>query len=263
MNSHTVRFELEGVTSGYRPGRTALSDIDLRIDSGTVTVLLGENGAGKSSLLKVLAGILLPRSGAVRLDGGSLQSLAIPERARLIGYLAQGFEPFFPATAFEIALLGRTPRRGRFGSFSAADREAARAALEELDAGDLAGTDILQMSGGERQRVLLARVLAGEGELLLLDEPTANLDPRHRLLLIESLRRRAARGAAVVFSTHELDVALAVADRAVLLRRGKVFKSGPVADTVTGPFLSELFGVSTVVRTGPEGRPWVFMKSSS
>jgi iron complex transport system ATP-binding protein len=126
-----------------------------------------------------------------------------------------------------------------------------------MDAGRLAGIDLGAMSGGERQRILLARVLAGEPGVLLLDEPVANLDPRHRFLVIDAMRRRAEAGGAVVFSTHEMDVASQGADDAVLLAGGRVLAAGKVADTLTEPLLSELFGVSARVTSGAGGRPLV------
>ena len=126
-----------------------------------------------------------------------------------------------------------------------------------MDALALAETDLGAMSGGERQRVLLARVLAGEPEILLLDEPAANLDPRHRFLVIDAMRRRADAGGAVVFSTHELDVASAGADDALLLSGGRVLAAGPVAETLTEPLLSALFGVEACVTPGAGGRPIV------
>jgi iron complex transport system ATP-binding protein len=126
-----------------------------------------------------------------------------------------------------------------------------------MDAGALADTDLGAMSGGERQRVLLARVLAGEPEVLLLDEPSANLDPRHRFLVIDAMRRRAEAGGAVVFSTHELDVAASGADDAVLLSGGRLLAAGKVADTLTEPLLSALFGVAASVTPGAGGRPLV------
>jgi iron complex transport system ATP-binding protein len=117
------------------------------------------------------------------------------------------------------------------------------------------------MSGGERQRVLLARVFAGEPKVLLLDEPAANLDPRHRLLVMEALRRRAAGGAAVLFSTHEIDLAASAADRAVLLSAGRIVAEGPVRDVLTAPLLSKLFGVAASVTPGPGGRLVVSLTS--
>jgi len=153
-------------------------------------------------------------------------------------------------TARELVLLGRTPHLGAFGAPGAADRAAAEAALDEMDASALAGEDIRAMSGGERQRVLLARVLAGAPSVLLLDEPTANLDPRHRFLVLGAVRRRAESGGTVLFSTHELDVAVQGAG-------GRVLAEGPLGATLTEALLSELFAVSARVTPGPDGAPLV------
>ncbi len=177
--------------------------------------------------------------------------------ARVLGYLPQGFEPFFPATALDVVLLGRTPFLGSFATPSRRDVEVARAALGEVDAGGLEERDVRSLSGGERQRVYLARVLAGEPRVLLLDEPTASLDPRHRFLVLDVLKRRVATGVTCVFSTHEVELAARTADDAVLLSRGAVLASGPVRESVTERLLTELFGVLACVTPLADGRPLV------
>jgi len=252
----TVALAAEALAAGYGT-RDVISEVSHAFTAGRVTALLGENGAGKSTLLKALAGIVPARRGTVRLGGRPLPGVPRREAARALGYLPQAFEPLFPILARDLVLLGRTPWRTAFGAPSARDRAAVNAALAEMDAGMLADTDLAAMSGGERQRILLARVLAGEPEVLLLDEPAANLDPRHRFLVIDAMRRRAAAGGAVVFSTHELDVASQGADDAVLLSDGRVLAAGGIADTLTEPLLSTLFGVSACVTPGAGGRPLV------
>ena len=256
MTAPEACLEARALAAGYGP-RTVLSGLSLALARGRVSVLLGENGSGKSTLLRALAGVLPPRSGEVLLHGRSLASVPRREAARAIGYLPQGFEPLFPIRALDLVLLGRTPHLGTFGAPGAADRAAAEGALAEMDATALGREDLRAMSGGERQRVLLARVLAGEPSVLLLDEPTANLDPRHRFLVLDAMRRRAAAGAAVLFSTHELDVATGGADDAVLLAGGRILAEGPVATTLTDRLLSDLFAVAARVSAGPEGRPLV------
>ncbi len=252
----TVPLATEGLTAGYG-ARDVITEITHAFTAGRVTALLGENGAGKSTLLKALAGVVPARRGTVRLGGRPLSVIPRREAARALGYLPQGFEPLFPILARDLVLLGRTPWRTAFGAPSARDRASVDAALSEMDAAMLAETDLGAMSGGERQRILLARVLAGEPEVLLLDEPAANLDPRHRFLVIDAMRRRAEAGGAVVFSTHELDVASQGADDAVLLSGGRVLAAGAIAGTLTGPLLSALFGVSACVTPDAVGRPLV------
>jgi iron complex transport system ATP-binding protein len=231
--------------------------VSVEVGPGRLVALLGENGSGKSTLLKVLAGLLVPSRGEARLGGTPLGRVPRREAARAVGYLPQGFEPFFPATALDVVLLGRTPHLGPFASPTRHDVELARAALEEVDAAGLEERDVRSLSGGERQRVYLARVLAGEPRVLLLDEPTASLDPRHRFLVLDVLRRRAASGVSCVFSTHEVDLAARAADDAVLLARGVVAASGPVRESVTERSLSELFGVPACVTPLPDGTPLV------
>ncbi len=252
----TARLEARGLSAGYG-GKAVLEEVSLGLAAGRVSVLLGENGSGKSTLLKALAGVLKPLAGEVFLDGRSLASVPRREAARAIGYLPQGFEPLFPMRALDLVLLGRTPHVGTFGAPAAGDRAAAEAALGEMDASGFRDADIRAMSGGERQRVLLARVLAGAPSVLLLDEPTANLDPRHRFLVLDAMRRRAAEGGTVLFSTHELDVASQGADEAVLLAGGRVLAAGSVGATLTDRLLSDLFAVSACVSPGPGGKPLV------
>lgn len=250
---------LQGARAGYAGAPDALRGITARFPDGRAVALLGENGSGKSTLLKLLAGILPPRAGSVTLGERPLASVPRREAAALVGYLAQGFEPLFPARALEVVLLGRTPHLGLLSSPSAADRERALAALAEMDAAHLAQTDLLAMSGGERQRVLMARVLAGDTPLLLLDEPSASLDPRHRFLVAERIRARTAAGAAVVFSTHELDLAASAADDALLLRGGELVAFGPLREVLTGEAMRSLFQVPARVVETDAGRPSILL----
>lgn len=250
------RLRASALSAGYG-ALDALHGVEAVFRAGAAIALLGENGSGKSTLLKVLAGVVTPRAGRVLLDGRPMAELGRRELALRLAYLPQSFEPFFPATAEELVLLGRTPRLGLFGTPTSRDRDAVARSLAEMDATGLAGADIQDMSGGERQRVLLARVLAGGTEILLLDEPTANLDPRHRLLVVDAIRRRAASGGTIVFSTHELDAASHAADEAVLLSKGLVLGSGPLDEVFSERLLSELFGVPASVTRGVNARPVV------
>lgn len=245
-------LELRGVSVDYETSRV-LDSVELGFARGRVTVLLGENGSGKSTILKVLAGILRPKKGGVFLEGKPLEKLPRHEVAQRIGYLPQAFEPFFPARAREVVVLGRIPHLRGFASAGPEDYRAADEALEEADVLPLSCRNIQQLSGGERQRVLLARVLAGKPQIFLLDEPTSNLDPRHRLKVASIMRRRAEAGATVIVPTHELDLAVQAADDAVLLKSGRVLCAGPLKTILTPANLEAVFGVGARLFTGPEG----------
>lgn len=256
-------LELRGVYAGYARGSDVLRGVTLSFAPGRLVALLGENGSGKSTLLKVLSGLLTPSRGTALLRGVAISEVPRREAARFLGYLPQGFEPFFPATALDVVLLGRTPFLGAFSAPSRRDVEIARWALDEVDAAGLEERDVRSLSGGERQRVYLARALAGEPRVLLLDEPTASLDPRHRFLVLDVLKRLASGGVCCVFSTHEVDLAARTADDAVLLAQGAVLASGPVRQSVTERSISELFGVPACVTPLSDGTPLVTLGAPS
>jgi iron complex transport system ATP-binding protein len=245
------RLEARGLCAGY--GRTeALSGLDGVIPAGEVVAVLGENGSGKSTLLKVIARILSPTAGEVRLDGISMASLPRRQTARRIAYVPQSVDLVFPIRALDLVLQGRAPYARGFSGDSAADRERALAAMRACDVEGLAERDASALSGGETRRLFLARALAQEAEIWLLDEPTAGLDPRHRLEFLEVLRRihRERRGT-VVLVTHELDLAAELADRILLLREGRSLAQGPPRETLTPDNLRRAFGVR--FRVGESG----------
>lgn len=228
---------LRGV-SVERDGRTVLRDVDAVFRPGRITVLLGPNGAGKSSLLRAAAG-LLPARGEVLLGGTAVTALAAAQRARMIGYLPQDHVVHWDVTARDLVALGRMPHRSRLAGESAADRAAIGAALAATDTTALAARRVLTLSGGERARVLLARVLAGEPLWLLADEPLASLDPAHQLDLLDRLRRVADAGAGVVLVLHDLAQAARVADDILILADGRV-----AAHALDETTIARVFGVA-------------------
>ena len=228
-----------GVTLG---GRAVLADVSARLEPGRITAILGPNGAGKSSLVKAMAG-LLPPDGAITLDDRPVASLAPDIRARRIGYLPQDATVHWNMRAAEIVALGRLPHRGaRFGE-SDADRAAITAAMAATGTHRFADRPVGTLSGGERARVLLARVLAGEPDWLLADEPLASLDPAHQIDLLDRLRGVAAAGAGVVVVLHDLVQAARAADDVLLLHRGRIAGFGPAGDVLTAARLAATFGV--------------------
>lgn len=246
-----------GIRAGYQ-GREVLRGVELAAQAGELVALIGPNGAGKSTLLRVLAGLLRPDAGTVSIDGIDLATLGRRSIARHIAVVPQVFETLFPFTVREIVALGRTSRLGPLGTLGADDARAVARALDEIGATDLAERRIDRVSGGERQRAVLAMALAQEAGVLLLDEPTAHLDPTHQRATLERVATLARlRGLAVVAVLHDLNLAAAFASRVVLLGLdGTVVREGEPRAVITAELVSHVFGpgLSVVLH---DGRPFV------
>ena len=249
---------LRDVHFGYHH-RMVLSGVSLEIRSGEILALLGANGTGKSTLIGVAHGALHPSAGEVLFDDKPVREFSRRELANRIAVVAQAAEVRFPLTALEYVLTGRFARASAIGFDSADDLAAAMVALTETDAAQFAHRYFNELSSGERQRVVLARALAQQSRLLLLDEPTANADIAHQvslLSLVRDLTRKRSLGALVV--THEINLAADFADRVALLKDGKLLACGAPAEVMTGELLGELFGTSLVVDAHPvSGNPRV------
>ncbi len=241
-----ARMALDGVTAGIAPGQ--------------VTGIVGPNGAGKTTLLKVSAGLLPLASGKCFLFGRAIGDWPREARARKLAYLPQGGEAAWPLAAREIVGLGRMPHRAPLSWFPAADALAVERALKRADAAEFANRRVDALSAGERARVLLARALATEADVLLADEPVAHLDPAHQLRLMALLREEAKHGVAVVVTLHELSLAARACDRILLLDRGRAAAEGPPEEALSEEALARVFGIEAVRVTGPDGQsapvPW-------
>ncbi|MFS0694142.1 heme ABC transporter ATP-binding protein [Streptomyces nitrosporeus] len=230
--------EAAGLT--LRLGRRPVLDaVDLTAHAGEVVALVGPNGAGKSTLLAALAADLPPDSGAVRIDGRPAAAWTPAELALRRAVLPQSATLSFPFPVEDVVRMGRAPWAGT--PLEAEDDTAVAAAMAATEVTRFAGRPFSALSGGERARVALARVLAQRAPLLLLDEPTAALDLRHQELVLRVCRERAAAGDAVVVVLHDLGLAAAYADRAVVLRDGRVAADGPPAGVFTGELLGEVY----------------------
>lgn len=217
-----------------------LADVTAALEPGEVTVICGPNGAGKSSLLALLAGLIAPDAGAVSLDGALLTQLPVSARAQAIGFLPQSAEVAWDVSVETLAALGRLPWR----TSAAQDAAAVDAALGALQLEDLRHRPLSQLSGGERARALLARVLAGEPRWLLADEPLANLDLAHQLALLARLRKLARdRGLGVVLVLHDLAQAMNYADRVLVLDLGALVADGPPEAVLTEDLIGVIWGV--------------------
>lgn len=224
-------------------GRPVLSGLDAAFARGKITAIIGPNGAGKTSLIRALAGLIAPASGTIKIDGATLDAMPIPQRARQIGYLAQDAAPAWAVTARELVTLGRIPHRSIFAAPSESDEAAVDAALAATDTGQLSARTVDSLSGGELARVKLARVLAGDPDWILADEPLANLDPPHQRDVLALLRAAADGGKGVIVVLHQLDAALRLADAALLLKDGKAIAQGDKDDVIAPHPLREAFGM--------------------
>jgi iron complex transport system ATP-binding protein len=232
--------------------KPVLSEASRTLRPGEVTAIIGPNGAGKSTLLACLAGLRVPDSGAVMLGDVPLAGLSPRERGRRIGFLPQVAEVNWDIDVATLVSLGRLPHQGRWGP-GVADTAAIAAALEATDTAQFATRVVSTLSGGERARALLARVLAGEPEFLLADEPLANLDPRHQFESLAVMRRVAERGAGVVLVLHDLAHARRAADRVVLLDRGRIVADDTPSAVLTPATIAEVYGVASQSVTLADG----------
>jgi iron complex transport system ATP-binding protein len=239
----TPAIEARGVCAAYGSTR-ALDGLNASVAAGQILVLLGENGSGKSTFLKVVARILDPTAGTLLLDGGPLHDLPRRETARRVAYVPQSVDLVFPIRCLDLVLQGRAPYGRGFTADSADDRGRALEAMRSCDVEALALRDASALSGGEKRRVFLARALAQEATIWLLDEPTSGLDPRHRLQFLDTLLKvHRDRGTTILFVTHDIDLAAELGDQVLLLSQGRCLAQGTPAQVLTPARLEEAFGV--------------------
>jgi len=218
------------------------SGISFTLDAGETLAVLGGNGAGKTTLFRTLLGLLPLQAGSVSIGGAKLAKLAPHERARRVAYVPQLHAPAFGFSVLEAVLMGRASHIGAFARPGRDDHAAAQAALATLGIDALAKRRVTEISGGERQLVMLARAIAQEASVLVLDEPTASLDFGNRVRVLAEIDRLRAHGMTILFSTHEPDQALAHADRALLLADGRPLALDAVDRALTATNIERLYG---------------------
>jgi iron complex transport system ATP-binding protein len=237
-----ARLELQALQVRV-PGATLLHALSLRLEAGQLVGVVGPNGAGKSTLLRALAG-LLPAKGEILIDGGAASRLSQQKRAQAMAYLPQGHGVHWPLSVQDVVALGRYPHG--LHDPHCADASARALILEAMaraDVAELADRSILSLSGGEKARVMIARVLASQAPILLADEPMAALDPSHQLSIMARLREEAARGALVLVVTHDLGLAARFCDQLILLDGGALIAKDIPARVLTPEILRQIYKI--------------------
>ncbi len=225
-------------------GRRVLHDVSLSLSPGHLVALVGPNGAGKTTLLRALAG-LVPSDGTICVGGDELSSLSLRERARRFAYLPQGHLVHWPLPARDIVALGRYPHGATDPArLTAKDAEAVLRAMQAADVMEFSERRVTELSGGERSRVALARVLAVEAPVILADEPISSLDPRHQLDVMKTLRAAADKGALVIVVTHDLGLAARFADTVLVLSEGRLVSQGAPAEALSEQVMADVFRIS-------------------
>lgn len=247
----TPTVELSGVSWGPKRQPDILHDLTFSVTAGEVLAICGANGAGKSSLLRLLYRHQAPRKGTVRLMGRDLWLMKAPEAARIVAAVLQEQPTDFALTARQIVALGRLPHRSGLGP-GTLDNAVVEAALRRMDLTGIADRRFGTLSGGERQRVMVARALAQEPRVIVLDEPTNHLDIRHQLELLALLR---GLGLTVIATLHDLTLAAEFADRVLILDQGRIIADAPPDEALTEPTIARAFHVATRIdRSGPTPR---------
>ena len=243
VDAQAVSFSVEA--------KTLLDGVDVRAERGQFLGLIGPNGAGKSTLLRALSGVLRYQEGAVALEGSDLQSMPARDVAAMLALVPQ-IAPYTQGfTAFELVVMGRYPHLGRFQVEGEADDRIAREAMRRTETEQFAERTLDTLSGGERQRVFLARALAQQPRVLLLDEPTSNLDILHQLKILGLVRTLVDDGLTVIAAIHDLNLAARYCDRLVLLSEGRVVTEGPPEEVLAPETIESTFGVRSAIHRDP------------
>ena len=225
-------------------GRRVLRDVSLALSPGHLVALVGPNGAGKTTLLRALAG-LVPSDGIIHVGGDDLSSLSLRERARRFAYLPQGHLVHWPLPARDIVALGRYPHGATDPArLTTKDAEAVLRAMQAADVMEFSDRRVTELSGGERSRVALARALAVEAPVILADEPTSSLDPRHQIDVMKTLRTAVDKGALVIVVTHDLGLAARFADTVLVMAEGRLVSQGAPPDALSEQVVADVFRIS-------------------
>ncbi|HHV63820.1 MAG TPA: ABC transporter ATP-binding protein [Peptococcaceae bacterium] len=219
-------------------------NVFLRVEKGEIVCLLGPNGSGKTTLFKTILGLYRAREGQIIVNGKDVSNCSRRELAKIMGYVPQNHIPPFPYSVIDVVLMGRTAHINNYAVPSELDYQIACDAMANLNISYLEGKTYTEISGGERQLVLIARALAQQPEILIMDEPTSNLDYGNQVRLLNHIKRLAAQGLSIIMSTHSPDHALFCASKAIMLKDGRIFCSGKAEEVITESNLSQIYGIN-------------------
>ena len=252
-------LEIQNAVCGYRRGKktkTVIEDISMSVERGEIMCVLGRNGIGKTTLFRSVLGGIPLLGGTVKIDGIDISEMTIRERAKRIGYVPQSHTPPFPFTAAQVAVMGRTAHMQTFASASPKDYETAEEALCLMGIGHLKDEPYTEISGGERQLVLIARAIAQESDYLIMDEPTSNLDFGNRIRVLRRVKQLAESGKGIIMTTHDPDHAFAVSSKVTVIRGDGSFLSGLTDEILTCELMDEIYDIRTGIAdtVSPDGK---------
>ena len=249
-----MKLKVEGVEFSYA-SVPILKDVCMELAESEMLGIVGPNGAGKSTLIRCIDRILKPQRGSILLDERDIKEMRLMELAKKMGYIPQSGHHSFPATVFDVVLLGRRPHLG--WRASERDTEKVLEVLQMLNIEDLAMRDINELSGGQQQKVFIARALAQEPDVFLLDEPTSNLDIRHQLEVMDIIKNIVRKeGISAIMAIHDLNLASRYADRIIMMNSGKIFAAGNPDSVLTPDNIKQVYGVEAEVNNN-NGRPYI------
>ena len=242
-------YEINNITFKY-PGseRKVLDDASLSLEKGDILCILGPNGAGKTTLLNCMAGLLKPQSGDIKLQGKNLKEMSEREIAKTVAFVPQLHTPTFDYSCVDFVLMGRAPQIGVFSRPTQEEEEMCLKVLTEMGIEHLAFKSYMEISGGERQQLLIARAIVQEPEVVLFDEPTAHLDYGNQHRVLEKIKRMAADGYSVVITTHNPDHALLLGDKAAIVSRDGHIVQGDSSEILTEELLTEVYGIDLKIQ---------------